>query len=76
MTDSTPLLTDDTLAFGLLMSAIAIIFYTESRHKGFWKKFYKIVHALVMSYMVPALFITIEWTITRCEYVTAKKKKT
>ena len=40
MIDTTPLFTDDTIVFGLLMSAIALIFYTESRPTGFWHKFY------------------------------------
>ena len=58
MIDTTPLFTDDTIVFGLLMSAIALIFYTESRPTGFWHKFYKIVPGLFMAYMIPALFTT------------------
>ena len=61
MTDTTPLFTDDTIVFGLLMSAIALIFYTESRPRGFWYKFYKIVPGLFMAYMIPALFTTLGW---------------
>ena len=51
MIDTTPLFTDDTIVFGLLMSAIALIFYTESRPTGFWHKFYKIVPGLFMAYI-------------------------
>ena len=61
MTDTNPLFTDDTMVFGLLMSAIALIFYTESRPSGFWPKFYKIVPGLFMAYMIPALFTTLGW---------------
>ena len=61
MIDTTPLFTDDTIVFGLLMSAIALIFYTESRPTGFWHKFYKIVPGLFMAYMIPALFTTLGW---------------
>ena len=61
MRDTSPLFTDDTIVFGLLMSAIALIFYTESRSSGFWKKFYKIVPGLFMAYMIPALFTTLGW---------------
>ena len=50
MTDTTPLFTDDTIVFGLLMSAIALIFHTESRSTGFWPKFYKIVPGLFMAW--------------------------
>ena len=61
MIDTTPFFTDDTIVFGLLMSAIALIFYTESRPSGFWYKFYKIVPGLFMAYMIPALFTTLGW---------------
>ena len=49
MIDTTPLFTDDTIVFGLLMSAIALIFHTESIPTGFWPKFYKIVPGLFMA---------------------------
>ena len=58
MDNKIPLFTDDTLVFGLLMLALGFIFYTESRPKGFWHQFYKIVPGLFMAYMIPALFTT------------------
>ncbi|MDJ0646020.1 MAG: DUF819 family protein [Flavobacteriaceae bacterium] len=57
--NTAPLITQDTIVFGLLMIALGFIFYTSSIQKGFWKKFYSIVPALFMAYMVPALFTTI-----------------
>jgi uncharacterized membrane protein len=54
-----PVFTDDTIVFGLLMLALGFIFYTSSLKSGFWAKFYKIVPALFMAYMVPALFTTV-----------------
>lgn len=65
--DTTPLLTNDTIVFGILMVCLALIFYTSSRKSGFWYKFYKIVPALFMAYFVPALLTTSgliapEWT--------------
>ncbi len=62
-----PVFTDDTIVFGLLMLALGFIFYTSSLKTGFWAKFYKIVPALFMAYMVPALLTTLglispEWT--------------
>lgn len=57
--ENTPLFTDDTIVFGLLMLALGLIFYTESIKTGFWHKFYKIVPGLFMAYMIPALFTTI-----------------
>src|SRR5690606_5695794 len=56
--DSTPLFTNDTIVFGLLMVAVGFIFYTSSKKEGFWKKFYGIVPALFMAYLIPALFTT------------------
>ncbi len=56
--DTTPLLTQDTIVFGLLMLILGFIFYTSSIKKGFWKKFYGIVPALFVAYMLPAVFTT------------------
>ena len=61
MADTSPLFTNDTIVFGLLMLALAFIFYTESRTSGFWSKFYKIVPGLFMAYMLPAVFTTVGW---------------
>lgn len=65
--DTTPLFTNDTIVFGILMAALGFIFYTSSKTNGFWKKFYGIVPALFMAYFLPALFTTTgvispEWT--------------
>ena len=65
--DTTPLFTNDTIVFGILMIALCFIFYTESKSSGFWYKFYKIVPGLFVAYMLPALLTTIgliapEWT--------------
>lgn len=53
--DTTPLFTNDTIVFGLLMVALGLIFYTSKQKTGFWSKFYKIVPALFMAYLVPAI---------------------
>jgi len=57
--DTAPIFTNDTIVFGLLMLALGFIFYTSSKKEGFWQKFYSIVPALFMAYMVPALFTTL-----------------
>lgn len=54
--DTTPLFTNDTIVFGLLMVALGLIFYTSSKKGGFWQQFYKIVPALFMAYLIPAIF--------------------
>src|SRR5690606_20526158 len=58
ITDTTPLFTNDTIVFGILMIAIGFIFYTSSKKEGFWSKFYGIVPALFMAYFIPALLTT------------------
>jgi len=63
-----PFITDDSIVFGLLLASLGIIFLTSSIKDGFWSKFYKIVPALFMAYMLPALLTTIglispEWEV-------------
>ena len=69
--DTTPLFTNDTIVFGLLMLALGFIFYTEAKTSGFWHKFYKIVPGLFLAYMVPALFTTVG--LIAPEWITIKE---
>lgn len=48
--------TNDAIVFGLLALALAGIFYTSSQKSGFWSKFYKIIPALLLCYLIPAIF--------------------
>ncbi|GAA3564877.1 DUF819 domain-containing protein [Snuella lapsa] len=57
--ENTPLFTNDTIVFGLLMLSLGFVFYTESRPSGFWYKFYKVVPGLFMAYMVPAILTSL-----------------
>ena len=50
-----PIITDDKIVFGLLMMCLALVFYSSSLQKGFWSKFYKIVPALLMCYLLPSI---------------------
>ncbi|WP_298480894.1 DUF819 family protein [uncultured Maribacter sp.] len=50
-----PLITDDTVVFGLLALSLGFIFYTSSVKTGFWKKFYSIIPGVLMCYLLPAL---------------------
>jgi len=54
-----PIFTNDAIVFGILMSSLGVVFYTESKTNGFWHKFYKIVPGLFMAYFIPAIFTTI-----------------
>lgn len=54
--NTTPLITQDTIAFGILMFTLGFVFYTSSSENKNWKKFYKFVPALLMAYVLPAIF--------------------
>jgi len=65
--DTTPIITQDTIVFGILMLTLGFVFYTSSSENSAWKKFYKYIPALLMAYMTPAVFTTFgiispEWT--------------
>ena len=67
--ENAPIFTNDTIVFGLLMLCLGFIFYTSAKKDGFWSKFYKIVPALFMAYMLPAFLTTFglispEWETT------------
>ncbi len=54
--DNTPFFTQDTIVFGILMLTLGFVFYTSSSENSSWKKFYKYIPALLMAYMLPAIF--------------------
>ena len=56
MDQQTTFFNNDAIVLGILMLSIAAIFYTASRKQGFWNKFYKVVPALLMCYLLPAIF--------------------
>lgn len=51
-----PLIADDAVVFGLLICCLGLVFYTS--HLKNMKWFYKIVPALLMCYLLPALLST------------------
>ncbi len=52
-----PLIVQDEIVFGLLALVLALIFYTSHKQTGFWKKFYLIVPALLLCYVIPAILV-------------------
>ncbi len=54
-----PLITDDTIVFGLLAICLGFIFVTSGIQKGFWKKFYSWVPAILLCYMLPAVLASL-----------------
>ncbi|MHA6281208.1 DUF819 family protein [Salinimicrobium sp. CAU 1759] len=53
--DNPPIFTNDAIVLGLLMLALGFVFFTSSQKVGFWYKFYKVVPALLMCYLIPAI---------------------
>ena len=51
-----PLITNDAVVFGLLMCCLGFVFYTSNLKNAKW--FYKIIPALLMCYLLPALLST------------------
>lgn len=54
--ENAPLFTNDAIVLGILMVSLGFVFLTSSKEEGFWKKFYSIVPALLMCYLIPAIF--------------------
>ncbi len=50
-----PVLTNDAVVLGLLMTILALIMWTSRSIKPFWKKFYTYIPALLLCYFLPAL---------------------
>jgi uncharacterized membrane protein len=52
-----PLITNDAVVLGILMTILGLIFITSSSEKPFFK-FYGIVPSVLLCYFIPALFNT------------------
>lgn len=50
-----PLINDDRVVVGILISIIALVFYTSALKHKYWKWFYTIFPSLLLCYMLPAL---------------------
>ena len=46
---------NDTVVLGLLALCLGFVFYTSSSTVRFWKKFYSVVPAVLMCYLLPAI---------------------
>ena len=51
-----PIISDDAVVFGLLMLLLGFIFYTSNSNNKNWIKFYKVMPALLMAYLLPSIF--------------------
>ena len=50
------LITNDIVVLGLIAATLGVIFWTESRETGVWKKFYTYVPALLLCYFIPGIY--------------------
>ncbi len=53
-----PMVTDDSITFGLLAVVLALIFFTANSQRSGWKRFYGIIPALLLCYLIPGLLST------------------
>lgn len=56
---TTALITNDAVVLGLLAVTLGAVFWTSSRTTGVWQKFYSYVPALLMCYLLPAIYNSI-----------------
>ncbi len=58
-TDATPpLITNDIVVFGLIAATLAAVFWSASRERGGFKRFYAVVPPLLLCYFLPGLYNT------------------
>lgn len=50
-----PSFASDKIVFGILMLLLAFIFYTSNSRSEAWQKFYRIIPALLLCYVLPAV---------------------
>ena len=51
-----PLITNDAVILGILISILAFIFKTSDSESPFWKKFYSVIPSLLLCYFIPSIF--------------------
>ncbi|GAB3728328.1 DUF819 family protein [Luteimonas pelagia] len=57
--NSPALVQNDAVVLGLLAATLGAVFWTASRPDGFWKRFYGVVPALLLCYLLPAIYNSI-----------------
>jgi uncharacterized membrane protein len=50
-----PVINNDAVVFGILMSILALVFATSSSQRPFWVKFYRVVPSILLCYFIPAI---------------------
>lgn len=55
MQENPPLITNDAVVFGLLMTVLALVFATSASTNPFWRKFYRVIPSILLCYFIPAV---------------------
>ena len=53
---SKPLITNDAVVLGILISILAFVFKTSNSNKPFWIRFYSVIPSLLLCYFIPSIF--------------------
>ena len=51
-----PIITNDAVVFGVLVTILAFVFITSNSNKNIWIKFYKYIPSLLLCYFIPSIF--------------------
>ncbi len=57
--DNGPLITNDAVNLGILMTILAFVFVTSHSEQPFWKRFYSVIPSLFVCYFLPSIFTTL-----------------
>src|SRR5690606_1681174 len=57
--EPTALISNDAVVLGLLAAILGLVFWTNSRQDRFWVKFYSVVPAILLCYLLPAILNSI-----------------
>lgn len=52
-----PVFATDEIVFGILALVLAFVFYTSHKQSKFWEKFYLVIPALLLCYLLPAILV-------------------
>lgn len=52
-----PVIVRDEIVFGILALVLAFIFFTAHKKSKFWSKFYVVIPALLLCYVIPAILV-------------------
>ncbi len=55
----TPLITNDAVVLGILISILAFVFWSSGSEKPGWKRFYGIVPSLLLCYFIPSVIASL-----------------